>query len=136
MSSRVHTEVVTEPGSPRDPRRDGRQVVTISDIGTSRPAEIRDRERRYVFAMLIRVVCFIAATLLFTGVARWIAIGVAIAMPWIAVVFANAPAVRKTAFAKFVPAAPRTARKLDKAREHRVIDVDLQDIHPPERRSA
>jgi hypothetical protein len=127
---------VTHPGSPRESSRDARQVVTISDIGMSRPAEIRSRERRYVFAMLIRVVCFIAATLLFTGAARWIAIAIAMAMPWIAVVLANAPKVTHSAFAKFVPATPRADRKLDKGREHRVIDVDLGDIQAPERRSA
>ena len=133
---------MTNPGDPRETRRDAREVVTISDIGVSRPAEIRSRERRYVIAMLIRVVCFIAATLIFHGVARWLAIGVAIIMPWLAVVLANAPKVGTTAFAKFVPAAPRTARKLEKAREHQVIDVDVADIQAPvpresgERRSA
>ena len=115
--------------------------MTISDIGMSRNNEIRSRERRYIFAMLSRVVFFIAAVLIFSGVARWIAMGVAIAMPWIAVVLANAPKVRASAFARFIPA-PRTAHKLEKAREHRVIDVDLQDIQSPvpresdERRSA
>ncbi len=122
---------VTDLGSPRDSRREVRQPVTISDIGQSRPAEIRARERRYVYYMLIRVVCFIAATLIFTGPARWIAIAVAIFMPWIAVVAANAPTAVKTGkMSRFVPSAPKGTKTLDKGREHRVIDVDVADIVP------
>ena len=131
MTEQGHTRDMVDSHGPHGGRRDSRQPVTITDIGTSRPAEIRARERRYVFYMLIRVVCFIAATLIFHGAARWIAIAVAIAMPWIAVVAANAPAaVRSSDYARFVPAAARGAHKLEKARDQRVIDVDLDDIQP------
>ena len=67
------------------------QSVVITDLGASRTAEIRERERRYVIAMLFRAVCFVAATLIFHGAARWFAIGIAIVLPWIAVVLANVP---------------------------------------------
>ena len=106
--------------------------MTITSIGTSRTAEIRSRERRYVYAMLIRVVCFVAATLLFHGPARWIAVAVAILMPWLAVVLANQPTVQESRFARFVPAAMHKTPRLERAVEPEVIDVDveLDDIQP------
>ncbi len=112
---------VTQPGSPRKRR----QSVVITDLGSSRTAEIRDRERRYIIAMLFRAVCFVAATLLFHGAARWFAIGVAIMMPWLAVVLANAPKrVTAVRHAAFEPPAPRETPGLAPAREPRIIDPD------------
>jgi Protein of unknown function (DUF3099) len=111
---------VTQPGSSRKRRRS----VVITDLGSSRTAEIRERERRYVIAMLFRAVCFIAATLLFHGAARWFAIGVAIVMPWLAVVLANAPNVRAVHRAAFEPPTPRETPGLAPAREPRIIDPD------------
>lgn len=96
----------------------------ITDLASSRTAEIRERERRYVIVMLFRAGCFVAATLLFHGAARWIAIAVAIVTPWLAVVMANAPRARATRRAAFVPPAPREAPGLAPGREHRVIDPD------------
>jgi hypothetical protein len=74
--------------------------------------------------MLFRAVCFIAATLLFHGAARWFAIGVAIVMPWLAVVLANAPNVRAVHRAAFEPPTPRETPGLAPAREPRIIDPD------------
>jgi predicted MFS family arabinose efflux permease len=111
---------VTQPGSSR--RR--RQSVVITDLGSSRTAEIRERERRYVIVMLFRAVCFIAATLLFHGAARWFAIGIAIMLPWLAVVLANAPNARAVRHAAFEPPAPRETPGLAAAREPRIIDPD------------
>ncbi len=96
----------------------------ITDLGSSRTAEIRERERRYVIAMLLRAVCFVAATLIFRGAARWFAIGVAIVLPWLAVVLANAPKVRAVRRAVFEPSAPRETPGLAPAREPRIIDPD------------
>jgi predicted MFS family arabinose efflux permease len=104
--------------------------VTITNLDTSRTAEIRDREKRYVIAMLFRAVCFVAAVLLFHGAARWIALAVAIFMPWFAVILANQPRVRQSRYARFVPAAPRSTKTLDAAREHQVIDVSAEDARP------
>jgi hypothetical protein len=105
--------------------RKRRDSVVITDLGSSRTAEIRERERRYVAAMLFRAVCFVAATLIFHGAARWFAIGVAILMPWLAVVLANAPKVRAvTRHAEFVPVVPREPSGLAPAREHQVIEPD------------
>ncbi|HEX4428516.1 MAG TPA: DUF3099 domain-containing protein [Frankiaceae bacterium] len=115
---------MTQPGSSRK-RRHSRQSVVITDLGSSRTAEIRERERRYIIAMLFRAVCFIAATLIFHGAARWFAIGVAIVMPWLAVILANAPnKVRAVSHAAFEPPAPRETPSLAPAREPRIIDPD------------
>lgn len=115
-----HTGGVT---APRAPHRRHNSVL-ITDLATSRTAEIRERERRYVIAMVFRAVCFLAAALLFHGAARWIAVAIAIAMPWIAVVLANQPKIRKSRHAEYVPPAPREAMRLEQGRDHRVIDPD------------
>jgi predicted MFS family arabinose efflux permease len=112
---------VTQPGTPRGRRR---EPVLITSLATSRTAEIRERERRYIFVMLLRVVCFVAATVLFHGVARWIAIGFALLLPWFAVVLANQPRVRVARHAAYVPPATRETPGLDPGREHQVIDPD------------
>lgn len=70
-------------------RRRGAHPVLITSATTSRPQDIRDRERRYVKAMLFRTVCFILAVVLFQGWARFVAMGIAVITPWLAVVFAN-----------------------------------------------
>jgi hypothetical protein len=121
-SNGVHTGQVTHLGPPRSSKRD---PVVISDIGTSRTAEIRTRERRYVYMMLVRVVCFVAATLVFHGPARWLAVAVAVLIPWLAVVLANAPTVQKVTQAVYTPKVPRQTPRLEPGREHRVIDPDL-----------
>jgi Flp pilus assembly protein TadB len=120
--ARGHTEEVTDPGRARGDKRD---PVVISDIGTSRSAEIRERERRYVYLMLFRVVCFVAATLIFHGPARWLAVALAVLLPWLAVVLANAPKVQAVKHAVYQPRAPRETPILEPGREHRVIDPDL-----------
>jgi hypothetical protein len=104
--------------------RKRRESVVITDLGSSRTAEIRERERRYVITMLFRALCFIAATVLFQGAARWFAIGVAIMLPWLAVVLANAPKKRASQHAAYEPKAPRETPGLGPAREARVIDPD------------
>lgn len=96
----------------------------ITDIGSSRTAEIRDRERRYVITMLFRAVCFVAAVLIFHGAARWFAVAVAMVLPWLAVVFANAPNKRESKHAAYEPPAAREQPGLGAAREPRVIDHD------------
>lgn len=68
-------------------RRD--EPVLITSAAEARPEEIRRREQRYVLMMLFRVVCFVLAVVAFTGWLRIVAVGVAVILPWIAVVFAN-----------------------------------------------
>jgi hypothetical protein len=78
-----------------------------------------------VYLMLVRVVCFVAATLVFHGPARWLAVAVAVLIPWLAVVLANAPSVKKVTQAVYQPRAPRATPMLEPGREHRIIDPDL-----------
>jgi hypothetical protein len=110
---------VTQPGFSRKKR-----PTVITDLGSSRTAEIRARERRYVITMLFRALCFIAAVLIFHGAARWFAVCVAMVLPWLAVVLANAPDSRKSEHAAYEPPAPRETPGLAPAREHRVIEHD------------
>jgi len=71
-------------------RRPSAHLVT--EAQRSRSADISYRERRYLIMMAIRVVCFVAAVLVFANGGGWLtaipAVG-AIAIPYFAVVFAN-----------------------------------------------
>ncbi len=96
--------------------------MVITDIATSRTAEIRARERKYVITMLIRVLCFVLATLLFSGPARWIAMAAAVFLPWLAVIFANQPRVQRSHHAAYVPPARPETPALSQGRERQVID--------------
>ncbi len=98
--------------------------MLITSLATSRTAEIRERERRYIFVMMLRVVCFVAATVLFHGVARWVAVAIAVVLPWIAVMLANQPVVRVSRHAAYVPPAPRETLGLQPGREVQIIDPD------------
>jgi hypothetical protein len=74
----------------RRARRPGAHLVT--EAQRSKSADIRYRERRYLIMMAIRVVCFVAAVIVFAKGGGWLtaipAVG-AIAIPYFAVVFAN-----------------------------------------------
>ncbi len=96
----------------------------ITDLATSRTAEIRERERRYVITMLFRALCFIAATVLFHGVARWFAIGVAIMLPGSPSCWPTPRRSLQSQHAAYKPPAPREAPGLGPAREPRIIDPD------------
>jgi Protein of unknown function (DUF3099) len=68
-------------------------LVTTAPI--SPQEERRTRERRYLITMGVRVVAFIAAIVFATGWIRVIAVALALVLPWVAVVVANAGPVRK-----------------------------------------
>ena len=72
-------------------RHPGAHLVT--EAQRSKSADISYRERRYLIMMAIRVVCFVAAVVVFAQGGGWLtaipAVG-AIAIPYFAVVFANA----------------------------------------------
>jgi Flp pilus assembly protein TadB len=68
-------------------------LVTTAPVN---PAdERRTRERRYLITMAIRVIAFILAIVLASGWVRVIAIALALVLPWVAVVVANAGPVRR-----------------------------------------
>jgi hypothetical protein len=123
VGSRGHTGGVTDIRPGRSAKRDS---VLITDLATSRTEEIRNRERNYVILMLFRVVCFVAATLLFHGPARWLAVALAVMLPWLAVVLANAPAkVRASRHAAYEPPTPREMPTIAPGRGHQIIEPDF-----------
>lgn len=74
----------------RDNRRHS-ETVHITSARTSNSADIRGRQNRYLFSMAIRTVCVVLAVVT-TGYLRWAFIAGAVALPYVAVVMANAGA--------------------------------------------
>ena len=72
--------------------------VLVTTAGKSPSQERRERERRYLLTMGLRVLCFVAAIVLFAVGPRWagfVAAAGSLVLPWVAVVAANA-APRRT----------------------------------------
>jgi hypothetical protein len=63
-------------------------LVTTAPVNPAE--ERRTRERRYLITMAVRVIAFILAIVLASGWVRIIAIALALVLPWVAVVVANA----------------------------------------------
>jgi hypothetical protein len=82
--------------------------VRITTAGTSRSDEIAARQRRYVFSMGIRTVCFIAAVLVGPNWFRWVLIAAALFLPYVAVVMANAVHSRDDGFALLAEGGQKT----------------------------
>ncbi|MBD8869417.1 DUF3099 domain-containing protein [Nocardioides donggukensis] len=74
------------------PRRPGRSPdpVRITTAARSRNEDIAARQRRYIFSMSLRVVCFVGAILVGQGAFFWVLLAGAIFLPYIAVILANA----------------------------------------------
>ena len=67
--------------------------MLVTTAGKSPRQEQRERERRYLVTMGVRVVCFILAIVFFEVGPRWlaaIAVAGSLILPWIAVIAANA----------------------------------------------
>lgn len=64
--------------------------MLVTDAPPSRLDDVRARQRRYLWTMGIRVVCFVLAVTLLHGIAAAVAAAGAIVLPWVAVVAANA----------------------------------------------
>lgn len=78
----------------RDLRRRREEAVRITTAASSRDEEIAARQRRYIFSMAIRTICFVAAIAVGPGWLRWVLVAGAIVLPYVAVVMANATASR------------------------------------------
>ena len=78
------------------PRENG--AIRITTASSSAHDDIAARQRRYVFSMGVRTVCFVAA-ILTDGVLRWVLVAAALVLPYVAVVMANAAASRSDGFA-------------------------------------
>jgi len=67
--------------------------LLVTTAGKSAREERRERERRYLLTMGLRVLCFIAAIVLFAAglrLAGAVAAAASLILPWVAVVVANA----------------------------------------------
>lgn len=67
----------------------GPEVYTITEAQRGLSVEQVPRQTRYIVSMLIRTVCVVGAIFI-PGWPRWVLIGAAIALPYLAVVIANA----------------------------------------------
>ncbi len=65
------------------------QAVRITDARTSHSDDVRHRQLRYLYSMLLRTACFVGAVVTGSWV-RWTLVAAAIFLPYIAVVLANA----------------------------------------------
>jgi len=66
------------------------EPVLVTTAPMSPRDERRGRERRYLITMAVRVLAFVAAIVFATGWIRVIAVILAVVLPWVAVVMANA----------------------------------------------
>jgi hypothetical protein len=62
--------------------------VTITSARTSHSDDIHRRQGKYLLSMAVRTICFILAVVL-TGPLRWVMVGAAVFLPYVAVVVAN-----------------------------------------------
>ena len=72
-------------------------AIRITTASSSAHEDIAARQRRYVFSMAVRTVCFVAA-ILTDGVLRWVLVAAALILPYVAVVMANAAATKSDGF--------------------------------------
>lgn len=108
-----------------------RQPTLITSAAEPRHVDIRRREGRYLFWMAVRVLCFVLAVLLFHSWVRFLAIVVALIIPWVAVVIANggpAPSRgRPVGYSSAAPPVDGGPRPIESGR-HAVFDGD--DVRP------
>ena len=71
-------------------RKNVDETVRITTATRPKSQDIAARQRRYLFSMSIRTICFILAILFRTTPATWFFVAGAIVLPYIAVVVANA----------------------------------------------
>lgn len=77
------TKAHTGPVATRD------HPVLVTTAARSPKQDRRDRERRYLIMMGIRVIAFVIALVVTRGWVRVIAIAAALVLPWVAVIVAN-----------------------------------------------
>jgi hypothetical protein len=82
----------------RDLRHQRDEAVRITTAATSPQADISARQRRYVISMTIRTLCFLGAIVVGPGWLRWVLVGAAVLLPYVAVVMANAATSKSDGF--------------------------------------
>ncbi|SNQ47551.1 conserved hypothetical protein [Frankia canadensis] len=105
------------------------RTVLITSASRSRQSDIQRRELRYLASMALRVVCFVLAVVAFHGWLRFVAVAIAVILPWVAVVAANGgPAPERDRPAAFDPGqavqAVHDAPPALTADPHRVVDSE------------
>jgi hypothetical protein len=75
-------------------RRRHDDAVRITTAASSRDADISARQRRYVFSMGVRTLCFVGAIVVGPGWLRWVLFAGAFLLPYFAVVMANSASPR------------------------------------------
>ena len=73
--------------------------MRITTASTSAEADLAKRQRRYLFSMSIRTVCFVGAIIANHGWLMWTLIFGALVLPYVAVVMANASTTKSDGFA-------------------------------------
>ena len=68
---------------------DEKEIFDITSAPTALSADQASRQKRYFISMMIRTVCFIL-TIILPSPFRWVALVGAVALPYFAVVIANA----------------------------------------------
>ncbi len=79
--------------------RSAEPVYVVTDARRAHSEEVAQRTRRYLISMGIRTVCLVLAIFVLHGALRWVAVGAAVVLPWIAVVFANATPISDRSYA-------------------------------------
>ena len=83
----------------RDLRRDRDEAVRITTASSNAQDEIWARQRRYIYSMAVRTVCFLGAIVRRPdGWLRWVLIAGAVLLPYVAVVMANAAGGKSDGF--------------------------------------
>ncbi|WP_404382601.1 DUF3099 domain-containing protein [Knoellia locipacati] len=93
-------------------RRDDHTVQSVTTAPRKAADDLNARMKHYLVTMGIRTACFVLAFLT-SGWVRWTCVALAVVLPYIAVVFANARSPR--AAGRLAPGAPRDPhqRQLD-----------------------
>jgi uncharacterized membrane protein len=78
------------------------QVHLVTSAQQPHSQEMSGRAQRYLISMAIRTVCLILAIFVATGVLRWIFVGLAVLLPYVAVILANAAPARDNEQPEFV----------------------------------
>jgi hypothetical protein len=72
-------------------KRDSRQsAVRITTAADDPREDQKRRQKRYLYSMSLRTICFIGALVVGDNIFRWILVAGAVFLPYIAVVLANA----------------------------------------------
>ena len=85
----------------RDARREQDEAIRITTASSSRDLDIAVRQKRYLFSMTLRSLCFVGAIIAALAHVGWlwpILIAGALILPYIAVVMANATSSKSDGF--------------------------------------